>query len=114
MRQSSRMAGVDVDFDAHPGAQGRQILIARVDPYSHRNALDNLHPIAARILSGQKREFLRSRRTHALHGAAPLRVGIRIHGHQRGLAWADISQLSFLRVGDDPSVIRCDEIKSGH
>jgi hypothetical protein len=63
------MAGVDVDLDAHPGAQGRQILIARIDPYPHRNALDNLHPIAAGILSGQKRELLRSRRTHALHGA---------------------------------------------
>src|SRR5580704_7045528 len=71
MRQSSRMAGVDVDFDPHPGAQGRQILIGRVDSHPHRNALDDLHPIAAGILSGQKREFLRSRRTHALHGAGP-------------------------------------------
>src|ERR1700729_1237149 len=114
MRQSSRMASVDVDFDAHPGAQGWQILIARLNPYSHRNALDNLHPVPARILGGQKRELLRSRWTHALHGAAPLRVGIRIHGHKRRLAWADISQLSFLRIGDDPSVIRGDEIKSGH
>src|ERR1700729_596048 len=70
MRQSSRMASVDVDFDAHPGAQGWQILIARLNPYSHRNALDNLHPVAARILGGQKRELLRRRRPHALPAGA--------------------------------------------
>jgi hypothetical protein len=108
------MAGLDVDFDAHSGAQWWQTPVARVDAYSHRNSLHNFHPIAAGILSGQKRELLRGRWTNALHGADPLRVGIRVHCHQCCLAGADISQLSLLRVGDNPDVIRGDERKSGH
>src|ERR1700733_12841765 len=113
MWEAPHMAGFDIDFDAHSGAQRRQAFIARLDAYSHRNALHNLNPIAAGVLSGQKREFLRRRWTYALHVSAPLRVGIRIHCHQCRLAWADISQLGLLRVSDNPNVIRSDEIKSG-
>jgi hypothetical protein len=42
MRQAARVAGIDLDFDAHPGAQRRQVFIVRVDPNAHRHALDDL------------------------------------------------------------------------
>src|SRR5947207_1819072 len=50
------MLGVDVDDDAHAGAQRRIVGLA-VDPHLHGNALHDLHPVAARILRRQQREF---------------------------------------------------------
>ena len=52
----------------------------------------------------QKRATLRSRRDSRSPRRRAISVvnGIRIHGHQRlFLAWADLAQLSFLRIGDD-------------
>jgi multidrug resistance efflux pump len=39
---------VDIDFEAHPGTQRRQILVACVDADPHRDPLHDLHPVAAR------------------------------------------------------------------
>ena len=49
-------AGVDVDSDAHAGAQVGQVL-AGVERDAHRHALDDLDPVAAGVLRRQDREL---------------------------------------------------------
>src|SRR5260370_26952235 len=51
--QAAGMAGVDVDGGAHADAQRRRVL-GQVDMHAHRNALDDLDPIAGRVLGGQE------------------------------------------------------------
>ena len=70
------MTGVNIDLDAHPGAQRRQRhAAARVDAHAQWDALDDFDPIAARVLCRQQLEFLGAGRTDAFDGAMPLNVG---------------------------------------
>src|SRR5690348_4846928 len=55
------MAGVNTDLHAHPGAQRGQIAVAGIDGHAQRDALHDLHPVAARVLRRQQRELLRRR-----------------------------------------------------
>ena len=75
VRQATRMTGVDIDFDAHAGAQRRQALVAGIDAHAHRDALHDFHPVAAGVLRRQQRELLRRRRADALDGAVPSASG---------------------------------------
>jgi hypothetical protein len=111
MRQASRMAGVDVDLDAHSGAQGRQVLVAGVDAHAHRDALHDLDPVAAGVLRRQQREFLRRSRAYARDDAMPYRVRIGVDGDGDLLSGPDIGQLRFLWVGVHPDVVCIDEIE---
>ena len=54
LRQAARVPGVDIDLDAHPGAQWRAALVACVDAHAHRDALDDLDPVAAGVLRRQQ------------------------------------------------------------
>jgi hypothetical protein len=56
MRQPSRVAGIDMDFNAHSSAERRDALVARVDAYAHLQSLHHFHPVAARVLCRQKRD----------------------------------------------------------
>src|SRR5262249_38464662 len=64
------VTGVDVDGDAHAGAQDRVLRLA-VDADAHRDPLHDLDPIAARVLRRQDRELGAARRADALDRAAP-------------------------------------------
>src|SRR4051812_31796979 len=50
------MAGVDLDADAHSGAQERRVL-GNIDPQAHGHTLDDLHPVARGVLRRQHREL---------------------------------------------------------
>src|ERR1700733_4287065 len=54
-RQAARTARIDIHRNAHADAQ-RRLVGALVDANAHRNALDDLDPIAGRVLRRQERE----------------------------------------------------------
>jgi hypothetical protein len=112
--QAAPMPGVDVDLDAHSGAQRRPALVAGVETNAQRDALHDLHPVAAGVLRGQQRELLRRRRADALDGAVPFQVRIGVHRHRDRLPGTHIGQLRLFRIRVDPDVIRGDEIEGGH
>ena len=58
VRQAARMAGVDVDHDAHAAAQ-RRLALGIVDRHAHRDALHDLDPVAGGVLRRQQREARR-------------------------------------------------------
>src|SRR5580692_7120048 len=51
--QAPRMTSVDVDGDAHADAK-RRFALGVLDPHAHRNALDDLDPIAGGVLRRQQ------------------------------------------------------------
>jgi hypothetical protein len=73
--EAARVAGIDVDLDAHPGAQRRQILVAGIEAHAHRHALHDLDPIAAGVLRRQQRELLRRGRADAFDTPCHSRSG---------------------------------------
>ena len=97
VRQASRMTGVDIHFNAHPGPQRRQIRIACVDAHAHGDALHDLDPVAAGILCRQKRELLRRRGADALNDAVPLQARIGVDRHRGRLPRPHICQLRLFR-----------------
>jgi hypothetical protein len=52
--QTAPVPGIDVNLDAHSGAQRRQALVAEVDAHADWNALYDLYPVATAILRGQE------------------------------------------------------------
>ena len=54
-----------------PARSGGSDLVAGVEAHAHRDALHDLHPVAAGVLRRQQRELLRRRRADALDGAVP-------------------------------------------
>ena len=97
-----------------PARNGWPVLVARVEANAHRDALHDLHPVAAGVLRRQQRELLRRRRADALNGAVPFRVRIGVHRHRDRLPRPHIGQLRLLRIRVDPDMIRGDEIEGGH
>src|SRR5262249_55869100 len=75
--ERSPVAGVDVDNRAHASAKGRIVRLPR-DLDLHRDALNDLDPIAAGILCRQQRELSTARRADAFDGAGPdaARIGV--------------------------------------
>src|SRR5260370_24543792 len=75
--QRAPVPGIDVDGAAHAGAQDRIVRLA-IDADAHRDALDDLDPITARVLRRPERQLGAPRRADALHGALPhpARIGI--------------------------------------
>src|SRR5580700_9935307 len=71
------MAGIDLDRDAHAGAE-LKLFRLRIDANPHRNALAHLHPVAARVLRRQDREFRAGGGSDARHGAGPDMAGIAV------------------------------------
>src|SRR5882724_4485588 len=78
--------GIDIDLDAHPRAQRWPVLVAGVEANAHRDTLHDFHPVAARVLRRQEREFLRRGRADALNGPVPFRIRIRVHRHRDRLS----------------------------
>ena len=94
-----------------PARSGGLFLSRGVDAHPHRNALDDLDPIAAGILRGQQRKFLSRSRTDAFDRAVPGDVGIGIDRDGNRLARPHISELGLFRIGFNPGVIGIDKIK---
>src|SRR5579863_1484148 len=103
---AARVARVDADLHAHAGPQWRHVAVAGIDGYAQRNALHDLDPVAARVLSRQQRELLRGRRADARDGTVPGLAGIGVDLDADRLSRPHISQLSLLRVRVHPDVIR--------
>src|SRR5260370_2116379 len=68
--QRAPVPGIDVDGDAHAGAQDRIVRLA-IDADAHRDALDDLDPITARVLRRQDRELRPAPRPDPLPAAPP-------------------------------------------
>src|SRR6266702_5038939 len=106
--QRAPVRGIDVDGDAHAGAQDRIVRLA-VDADAHRDALDYLDPIAARVLRRQDRELGAARRADALDGAGPYPARVGIDEDPDRIAGFHMSEVGFLDVGVDPHVVGRDE-----
>src|SRR5579862_2099560 len=70
IRQAARMAGVDVDADAHADPE-RRLALHVFDADAHRNALDDLHPVAGGVLRRKQREARTRGRADAVDDALP-------------------------------------------
>src|SRR5208337_756863 len=76
--QCPAVAGVDLGFDTHAGAQ-RGIAVLVLDSDANRDALHHLHPVARGILRRQDREFRAAVGRDTLHGSLPGAAGIGVH-----------------------------------
>src|SRR5450432_731966 len=70
VRQAARATRIDIHRNAHSDTQ-RRLALGLVDVNSHRNALDDLDPIASRVLRRQQRETRARRRADAVDNALP-------------------------------------------
>jgi hypothetical protein len=87
--------GIDIDFDAHPGAQQGQVLLVRVDAHSQWDALHDFYPVTAGVLRGQERELLRCRWTDALNDTVPYRVRVSVDRQD----WPDRTYVNSVSFG---------------
>src|SRR6202040_388597 len=83
--QRAAMAGIDLNRDAHAGAQ-LKLFRLRIDTNPHRNALADLDPVAARVLRRQDRKFRACGGSDALHLAGPDMAGIAVDPDFRPIA----------------------------
>src|SRR5580700_2667464 len=111
--EPARMLSVDGHLRAHAGTQRRHARIAGIDEYAYLHPLHDLDPVAARVLRRQKREFLRGRRTHALHGSVPADSGVSVDAYAGLLTGPHVGELSLLRRGVDPDVMSIHEVERG-
>src|SRR5690242_13579296 len=63
--KAARVAGVDAHLDAHADPQ-RRLVRRGIDFYAHGDALNDLDPIARRVLRRQQREARTRRRADAV------------------------------------------------
>src|SRR4051812_38816436 len=78
--------------------RGRDAL-GRVDAHAHRDALDDLDPVAARVLRWQQREARGRGRADAVHRPVPFLVRVGVNRDRDRLARPHIGQLGLFRVG---------------
>src|SRR5271166_5996609 len=101
-------AGVDREIGAHAGAQVARVLVgAEAEAQGH--PLDDLDPVAARVLRRQDRELRARARSDRTDRPVPDPAGERIDRHGCGLAGADIGHVRLFRVGVDPEAIVGDD-----
>src|SRR5471030_418091 len=70
IRETASMTGVDIDGDAHADAQ-RRFAVHVLDAHAHRDALNDLHPIAGGVLRRQQREARSRSGADAVDDALP-------------------------------------------
>ena len=76
---------------------------------SHGHALNDLHPVAGRVLRGQQRELGTGCFADALHGSLPFETGVGVDAHLNALVGAQVGEIGFLEVRLDPHVAVGDE-----
>jgi len=114
MRRFGQHAAVglaDVDFGFHRESDPQRMLgqLVVVERYAHRDALDDLDPVAGRVLRRQQRE------RGAGSGAEPFDLAVILHflavhiGAQLDrLADAQVANLAFLEIRFDPNLVERD------
>src|SRR5712672_862365 len=102
--KSAGMPGVDIHLHAHADAQ-RWLAGCIIDEDAHRNALDDLDPVAAGILRRQQRKARGGCRTYALDRSGPSLARIGIDVDRDFLFGLDVGQLGLFRTRLNPDVI---------
>ena len=101
------VAGVDLDVDAHAGAQQARVLVL-VEGDAHGHALHHLDPVAGGVLRRQDRELRAGAGADRDHGAGEGVVGETVDVERRLLPDAQIGDVGFLRIGVDPGALVVD------
>ena len=107
-RRQPAMAGVDVDDDAHAGAQQMRVLVL-VEGDAQGHALHHLDPVAGGVLRRQDRELRAGAGADRDHVALEGVVGEAVDVERRRLADAQIGDVGFLRIGVDPRRLVVDD-----
>ena len=76
-----------------------------VDRDPHRHALDDLNPVAGRVLGRQDRKFAARAAADACDMAGQRLAGVGVERDRRGLADAHMIEVGFLEIGVDPVVV---------
>src|ERR1700722_19842698 len=97
MEPRAAIAGVDPCRDTDAREQ-RLVRIDLIEFEAHRQTLDNLDPIAGRILGRQHREIRSSARTHADDVRLELAIRISIDVDRRLLTWTHVGQARFAEI----------------
>src|SRR6516164_10573319 len=106
------IAGVDPRSHTDPREQ-RPVRIDLIKFEAHRQALDDLDPIARRILGRQNREIRSGARTHADDMRLERATRISIHVDRRLLTWTHVGQASFAEIRLDPDATARQQRKHG-
>src|ERR1700731_3802968 len=101
MAPSASIPGVDPRSDADAGEQ-RPVRIELIKFEADRQTLDDLHPIASRILGRQHREIRPGARTHADHMRFEGAIWISVDIDYCVLTRAHVGQAGFAEVRLDP------------
>ncbi len=106
------MLGIDLDDDAHAGAQCGRVHRA-LEPQPDGQPLDDLDPVAGRVLRRQQGEFGARRRADAGDDRSAGAIGEHIDVDRGALADLHERQVGFLVVGLDPDVFGGDDAEYG-
>ena len=102
------MQRIDFNYGAHAGTQ-RRLIRAIKQLELDRDALDDLDPVASRILWRQQREFRAGRHADALHFGAPDMGRVAVDLNDRILANLYMREVGFLEVGFHPDIVGSDD-----
>src|SRR3990172_4059561 len=107
------LADADRHVRRHPGPERVRVAVGAVEDDLDRDALDDLDPVARRVLGGQEREAGARPGADGLDAAGERLAGEAVHRHHDLHPRAHARQLSLLEVGHHPDALERHESKEG-